>query len=94
MIDPHAPLVEGSTRPPSTPAFILKASAPARDGDVADAVFVAEAPLARLLLTDRAGQVLDLIQRGILAYLVPLGCDPATVTWWTEPATLPPEPGP
>ena len=95
MIDPHAPQVAGLGWPPRrTPAFVLKACAPARDGQMADAVFVAEVPVARLLLTEKAGQVLDLIQRGMLSYLTPLGCDPATIIWWTEPVALPQRPAP
>lgn len=90
MIDPHAPQLVGlGWPPPKTPAFVLKAAAPARDGQDAHAVFVAEVPVARLLLTDRAGDVLALIQRGVLAYLQPLGCDPAEVIWWCEPASVP-----
>lgn len=91
MIHPQAPLLVGLDWPaPRSPAFILKATAPARDGDVVDAVFVAEGHVAVLLLTDRAAEVLGFIQAGILRYLTPLGCDPAEVTWWTEPIVWPP----
>lgn len=91
MTSAHAPTVTGlGWTPAGPPAFVLKACAPARDGLMADAVFVAEAHIARLLLTDRAAEVLGLIQRGMLSYLAPLGCDPADIIWWTEPVARPP----
>lgn len=93
MITPDAPTLVGlDWPPPRTPAFVVKACAPARDGLMADAVFVAEVPVARLLLTDKAGQVLGLIQRGMLSYLTPLGCDPTEIVWWVEPVALSPRP--